>query len=162
MPDYYADRPSACMDGWARRFLHVAPDGLVLPCHAAHTLPGLAFESVRDRPLARDLERRRPGSTRFRGEAWMPEPCRSCERADVDFGGCRCQAFPLTGDAAATDPGVLALAGAGIVERRGRARSPRGGSRGTSTAARLRGRRAIGGAHFFGQSSARAAVGSAG
>jgi pyrroloquinoline quinone biosynthesis protein E len=102
-PDYYADFPKACMDGWGRRFLVVSPDGLVLPCHAAHTLPGLTFDNVRDRPLA-ETWRQSAAFDAFRGEAWMPEPCRSCERRAVDFGGCRCQAYHLTGDAAATDP----------------------------------------------------------
>src|SRR5204863_169646 len=90
-------------DGWGRRFLVVAPDGLVLPCHAAHTLPGLTFDNARTRPLA-DIWRHSAAFGAFRGEAWMPEPCRSCERRAVDFGGCRCQAYHLTGDAAATDP----------------------------------------------------------
>ncbi|HTO13874.1 MAG TPA: pyrroloquinoline quinone biosynthesis protein PqqE [Candidatus Binatia bacterium] len=102
-PDYYTEFPKACMDGWGRRFLVVSPDGLVLPCHLAHTLPGLTFESVKQGSLA-DIWRASPGFNAFRGEAWMPEPCRSCERRSVDFGGCRCQAFHLTGDAAATDP----------------------------------------------------------
>jgi pyrroloquinoline quinone biosynthesis protein E len=102
-PDYYADVPKACMDGWGRRFLVVAPDGLVLPCHAAHTLPGLTFDNVRARPLA-DIWRRSAAFEAFRGEAWMPEPCRSCARRTIDYGGCRCQAFHLTGEAAATDP----------------------------------------------------------
>jgi len=103
LPDYVAGRPRACMDGWGRRFIVVAPDGLVLPCHAAHTIPGLAFESVRARPLA-ELWESSGGFERFRGEAWMAEPCRSCDRRGIDFGGCRCQAFHLTGDAARTDP----------------------------------------------------------
>jgi pyrroloquinoline quinone biosynthesis protein E len=91
------------MDGWGRRFMVVTPEGLVLPCHAAHTLPGLVFDNVRDRPLG-DIWRDSPGINAFRGEAWMPEPCRSCDRRAIDFGGCRCQAFHLTGNAAATDP----------------------------------------------------------
>lgn len=102
-PDYYAERPRPCMDGWARRFMLVSPTGLVLPCHLAHTLPGLEWWSVRDRPLA-EIWRRSPGLQAFRGEEWMSEPCRSCERRSVDFGGCRCQAYHLAGDAAATDP----------------------------------------------------------
>lgn len=102
-PDYYVERPKACMDGWGRRFLLVSPDGLVLPCHLAHTLPGLLWESVRQRPLA-DIWRDSTALNAFRGEAWMPEPCRSCDRRAIDFGGCRCQAYHLTGDAAATDP----------------------------------------------------------
>jgi pyrroloquinoline quinone biosynthesis protein E len=102
-PDYYAEFPKACMDGWGRRFIVVAPDGLVLPCHVAHTLPGLEFDNVTQRSLA-DIWHGSAGFGAFRGEAWMPEPCRSCDRRTVDFGGCRCQAFHLTGDAAATDP----------------------------------------------------------
>src|SRR5262252_3435720 len=102
-PDYYTDLPKACMDGWGRRFIVLSPDGLALPCHAAHTLPGLRFESVRERSLG-DVWRDSAGFGAFRGESWMPEPCRSCERRGIDFGGCRCQVFHLTGDAAATDP----------------------------------------------------------
>ncbi len=102
-PDYYADFPKSCMDGWGRRFIVVAPDGLVLPCHAAHTLPGFAFDNAKDRSLA-EIWRGSAAFDAFRGEAWMPEPCRSCDRRTVDFGGCRCQAFHLTGNAAATDP----------------------------------------------------------
>jgi PqqA peptide cyclase len=102
-PDYYAERPRPCMDGWGRRFLLVSPTGLVLPCHLAHTLPGLEWWSVRDAPLAR-IWQHSPGLEAFRGEAWMSEPCRSCERRAVDFGGCRCQAYHLTGNAAHTDP----------------------------------------------------------
>ncbi|PYM64554.1 MAG: pyrroloquinoline quinone biosynthesis protein PqqE [Candidatus Rokuibacteriota bacterium] len=103
LPDYYGEFPKACMDGWGRRFLVIAPDGLVMPCHAADAIPGLAFERARDRALG-DIWRDSPGLNAFRGEAWMPEPCRSCDRRSVDFGGCRCQAYALTGDAAATDP----------------------------------------------------------
>jgi|SRR5690349_12368081 len=102
-PDYYADVPKACMDGWGRRFIIVAPDGLVLPCHAAHTLPGLVFDNARTRPLG-DIWRDSSAFGAFRGEAWMPEPCRTCDRRTIDFGGCRCQAYHLTGDATATDP----------------------------------------------------------
>ena len=102
-PDYYTDLPKACMDGWGRRFIVLSPDGLALPCHAAHTLPGLRFESVRERSLG-DIWRDSAGFGAFRGESWMPEPCRSCERRGIDCGGCRCQAFHLTGNAAATDP----------------------------------------------------------
>jgi pyrroloquinoline quinone biosynthesis protein E len=102
LPDWHADRPRACMDGWARRFVVVAPDGAVLPCHAARALP-LEFESVRARPL-RAIWETGAGLRAFRGDGWMPEPCASCDRKGVDFGGCRCQAFALTGDASATDP----------------------------------------------------------
>jgi pyrroloquinoline quinone biosynthesis protein E len=102
LPDWYADRPRACMDGWARRFVVVAPDGAVLPCHAARALP-LVFETVRSRPL-RTVWAEGQALRAFRGSEWMPEPCKSCDRRDVDFGGCRCQAFALTGDVRATDP----------------------------------------------------------
>jgi pyrroloquinoline quinone biosynthesis protein E len=102
-PDYYARRPKACLGGWARQFITVAPDGLVLPCQAAQSIAGLDFESVRDRSLA-EIWESSPAFTRFRGTEWMAEPCRSCDRREIDWGGCRCQAFALAGDAAATDP----------------------------------------------------------
>ncbi|HEY1691565.1 MAG TPA: pyrroloquinoline quinone biosynthesis protein PqqE [Polyangiaceae bacterium] len=117
LPDWHADRPRACMDGWGQRFVVVAPDGAVLPCHAARSLP-LAFEGVRDGPLAR-IWREGAGLQAFRGEAWMAEPCRSCDRRGVDFGGCRCQAFALTGDAGATDP-ACGLAPSHALVRRAR------------------------------------------
>src|SRR5262249_56933718 len=101
--DYCGEVPPAGMDGWGRRFLLVGPGGLALPCHAAHTLAGLTFDNVKDRPLA-EIWKHSDGFNAFRGEAWMPEPCRSCDRRVVDFGGCRCQAFHLTGRAQATDP----------------------------------------------------------
>jgi PqqA peptide cyclase len=103
VPDYYARRPKACMGGWARRSLNVTPAGRVLPCHAAETIPGLTFWSVRDHPLA-EIWQESPAFQAFRGTAWMQEPCRSCALRELDFGGCRCQALALTGDAAATDP----------------------------------------------------------
>ena len=103
LPDYYSEFPKACMDGWGRRFMLVSPDGLVLPCHVAHTLPGVEWENARDRPLG-EIWRESPGFALYRGEEWMMEPCRSCDRRAIDFGGCRCQAFHLTGNAAATDP----------------------------------------------------------
>ncbi len=103
VPDYYARRPKACMGGWARRSLNVTPSGRVLPCHAAESIPGLQFWSVRDHSL-QDIWRRSPAFQAFRGTDWMPEPCRSCEMRDIDYGGCRCQAMAITGDAAATDP----------------------------------------------------------
>jgi pyrroloquinoline quinone biosynthesis protein E len=103
LPDYYSDRPKACMSGWGKRYVLVSPDGLALPCHLAHTLPGLDFDNVQARSLV-DIWQNSSAFNAFRGEAWMPEPCRSCDRRTVDFGGCRCQAFHLTGDAAATDP----------------------------------------------------------
>ncbi|MEI9954225.1 MAG: pyrroloquinoline quinone biosynthesis protein PqqE [Pseudomonadota bacterium] len=103
LPDYYSDRPKACMSGWGKRYLLVSPDGLALPCHLAHTLPGLSFDNVQERSLA-DIWQHSTAFAAFRGEAWMSEPCKSCDRREIDFGGCRCQAFHLTGDAAATDP----------------------------------------------------------
>ena len=93
----------------------MSPDGLVLPCHAAHTLPSLRFESVKDRPL-REIWLDSPGFNAFRGESWMPEPCRSCERRGIDFGGCRCQAFHLTGNADATDPTCHLSPDHGLIE----------------------------------------------
>ncbi len=102
-PDYYAEYPKTCMDGWGRRFILVSPEGLALPCHAAHTIPGITFENVRDRPLGA-IWSDSPGFNAFRGEDWMAEPCRSCERRSIDLGGCRCQAYHLTGDVSATDP----------------------------------------------------------
>jgi pyrroloquinoline quinone biosynthesis protein E len=114
-PDYYTDEPKACMDGWGRRFLLISPTGLALPCHAAHSLPGLAFENVRDRPLA-DIWHHSAGFQAFRGETWMPEPCRSCDRRAIDFGGCRCQAYQLTGRAEATDPACRLSPDHGLIE----------------------------------------------
>lgn len=102
IPDYYSRYPKPCMDGWARRQLTVVPNGDALPCPAAHTLP-LPRASVREHSLQWIWEEA-PMFEAFRGVSWMPEPCRSCDRREVDFGGCRCQAFALTGDAAATDP----------------------------------------------------------
>lgn len=123
LPDWHADRPRACMDGWGQRFVVVAPDGAVLPCHAARSLP-LSFETVRTQPLARAWAES-PAMQAFRGESWMPDPCRSCDRRHVDFGGCRCQAFALTGDARATDPACsLAPAHGVVVEARRRAEEP--------------------------------------
>jgi PqqA peptide cyclase len=103
IPDYYARRPKPCMGGWGRRSLNVAPSGVVLPCHAAQTIPGLEFWSVRDRGLA-EIWALSPAFEAFRGTAWMKEPCRSCEFRELDFGGCRCQALAIAGDEAATDP----------------------------------------------------------
>jgi PqqA peptide cyclase len=103
VPDYYARRPKACMGGWARRSLNVTPSGRVLPCHAAETIPGLEFWSVRDRPLA-EIWRSSPAFQAYRGTDWMREPCRSCDLREIDFGGCRCQALAIAGNAAATDP----------------------------------------------------------
>ena len=102
-PDYYARFPKPCMGGWGRKLLLVNPAGAALPCHAAGVIPGMQFANVREHPL-RWIWEDSPAFRRFRGEQWMPEPCRSCDRRELDFGGCRCQAFQLAGDAAATDP----------------------------------------------------------
>ena len=103
VPDYYARRPKSCMGGWGRRFLNISPSGKVLPCHAAESLTGMAFDNVRQRSLA-DIWEGSEAFNRFRGTDWMPEPCKSCDRKEIDWGGCRCQAFAITGDAAKTDP----------------------------------------------------------
>ncbi|HEY1328351.1 MAG TPA: pyrroloquinoline quinone biosynthesis protein PqqE [Casimicrobiaceae bacterium] len=103
VPDYFETRPKACMNGWGSVFLTVAPDGTALPCQAARMLPGLAFPNVREHGIASvwyDSE----GFNRYRGDAWMREPCRSCPEKAKDFGGCRCQAYLLTGDASNADP----------------------------------------------------------
>ena len=95
------------MSGWGRQFLNVTPSGTAVPCHAAETLPGIAFPSVRSSSLA-DIWYDSDAFNRFRGTDWMAEPCRSCERREIDWGGCRCQAFLLAGDAGRADP-VCAL-----------------------------------------------------
>lgn len=102
LPDYFRPRPKPCTGGWGRRHLVVTPDGRVLPCHGAAALP-LRFWNVRERTLA-ECWTQAPGMNAYRGTGWMPEPCRSCPERERDFGGCRCQAFALTGDAALTDP----------------------------------------------------------
>jgi pyrroloquinoline quinone biosynthesis protein E len=103
LPDYYARTPKPCMGGWGRRSLNVTPSGKVLPCHAAEVIPGLTFWSATEHSLA-DIWRHSPAFNAFRGTDWMAEPCRSCPKQREDFGGCRCQAFLLTGDSHATDP----------------------------------------------------------
>src|SRR5881396_580573 len=108
LPDYHEEFPKPCMGGWARAYLTVTPGGEVWPCHAAGRITTLTFENVRDRPLEW-IWYESEAFNRFRGESWMPEPCRSCPRKAVDFGGCRCQAFLVTGDASLTDP-VCSLA----------------------------------------------------
>ncbi|WP_421993117.1 pyrroloquinoline quinone biosynthesis protein PqqE [Roseococcus sp.] len=129
VPDYHAARPKACMGGWGRRFLAVSPMGEVLPCHAAKSITGMRFPNIRDN----SLEAAWTGSDAFnayRGTAWMPKPCQGCAHAERDWGGCRCQAFALTGDAAKTDPacalspdhGLLAAAVAEAGETRFRYR----------------------------------------
>ena len=113
--DYLSGEPKPCMGGWARSYMCINPAGEVLPCHAAKVIPGLQFESVRDRALG-DIWRDSPGLNAFRGDAWMLEPCRSCERKTVDFAGCRCQAFMVAGNAAAADPICRLSAHHGVIE----------------------------------------------
>lgn len=103
VPDYFERRPKACMNGLGSVFLTVAPDGIALPCHAARMLPGLTLPSVREASVGW-IWYDSPGFNHFRGDAWMKEPCRSCPEKGRDFGGCRCQAYLLTGDAANADP----------------------------------------------------------
>ena len=103
VPDYYETRPKACMNGWGSVFLTIAPDGSALPCHAARQLPGLTFPNVRDHSVAW-IWNESPTFNHFRGDEWMKEPCRTCPEKTKDFGGCRCQAYMLTGDAANADP----------------------------------------------------------
>jgi len=115
LPDYYSERPRPCMNGWGRRFVVVNPGGDVLPCHQAASIAGMTFENVRERRLD-EIWNDSPSFRAFRGEEWMPEPCRSCDRRALDFGGCRCQAFQLLGDAALTDP-ACSLSPRSVTER---------------------------------------------
>ena len=103
LPDYFEQYPKPCYGGWGRLYLVVAPDGKVLPCHGATQITTLTFDNVRDHALEW-IWHESPGFQAFRGDSWMKEPCRSCPRKTVDFGGCRCQAFALTGAAENTDP----------------------------------------------------------
>ncbi|HWZ46379.1 MAG TPA: pyrroloquinoline quinone biosynthesis protein PqqE [Candidatus Saccharimonadales bacterium] len=107
-PDYYAKFPKVCMGGWGRKIMLIHPTGEVWPCHSANVIPGMQFDNVRDKSL-RWIWEESAAFQRYRGDAWMPEPCHSCERRNEDFGGCRCQAWLLTNDAEATDP-VCSLA----------------------------------------------------
>ncbi len=103
VPDYYARYPKPCAGGWGRVAINVSPTGKALPCHAAESIPGLEFWNVRQHSLS-EIWRDNPAFKAFRGVDWMQEPCRSCERREIDWGGCRCQALALVGDARATDP----------------------------------------------------------
>lgn len=103
VPDYFETRPKACMNGLGNVFLGVSPDGTALPCHAARMLPGLELPNVREHDV-RSIWYDSEAFNHFRGEAWMKEPCRSCPERQRDFGGCRCQAYLITGDAANADP----------------------------------------------------------
>ena len=102
LPDYFQQLPKACMGGWGRVYVTVNPDGTILPCQAARCIPNIEFPNAREDSLHEAWNS--PAFGRFRGTDWMPEPCRSCDRREVDFGGCRCQAFLVTGDDSATDP----------------------------------------------------------
>jgi pyrroloquinoline quinone biosynthesis protein E len=108
LPDYFEPFPKACLNGWGRVFMTVSADGAVLPCQTARGIRGLEFANAREHSLEK-IWFESGAFQRFRGTAWLPEPCQSCPRKEMDFGGCRCQAFLLTGDAAATDP-VCSLA----------------------------------------------------
>ena len=112
-PDYYEERPKACMNGWGNLFLDITPDGTALPCHSARQLP-VQFPNVREHSLEH-IWRHSFGFNRFRGDDWMPEPCRSCDEKHKDFGGCRCQAFMLTGDASNADPVCSKSAHHGVI-----------------------------------------------
>jgi len=102
-PDYYAKYPKPCMGGWGRGLMLIDPAGQAMPCHSAAVIPGLVFPNAATQSL-RSIWEDSPAFQKFRGQDWMQEPCRSCERKEIDFGGCRCQAAMLAGDAAATDP----------------------------------------------------------
>ncbi len=115
-PDYHADYPKACMGGWGSTGLNITPDGTVLPCHAAATIPGLSFARVTEAPLAA-IWYDSPAFAAYRGTDWMPDTCKSCARRDIDHGGCRCQAMALTGDPNAIDPVCRHSPSRGIVDR---------------------------------------------
>ena len=114
-PDYYAKYPKPCMGGWGRGVILIDAAGRAMPCHAAGSIPGLEFDNVGERTL-RWIWEQSAAFQKFRGEDWMPEPCRSCDRRTQDFGGCRCQALLLTGDASATDPVCTLSPMHGLVE----------------------------------------------
>ena len=103
LPDYFGEFPKPCMNGWGNEFMTVTPNGYVLPCPAASAIRGLRFDNVRNRRLG-EIWGNSEAFARYRGTGWMPEPCRTCERRELDWGGCRCQAFLLAGDAGVTDP----------------------------------------------------------
>ena len=141
IPDYYAERPKKCMGGWGRQFFNISPSGKILPCHAAETITGLQFESVRSNHSIAWIWQHSEALNRYRGTGWMKEPCASCAFKEIDFGGCRCQAFALTGDAANTDPGLHAVA---VARAHLQGRRAGSGSLGRSpTVSRLR-RRSLG------------------
>jgi pyrroloquinoline quinone biosynthesis protein E len=104
VPDYYAGRPKKCMNGWGEVFMIVTPNGDVLPCHSARSLPGLEFPNVRNGDALEWIWNESPAFNRYRGDDWMKGPCRTCPDKEKDLGGCRCQTYLLTGDAAQADP----------------------------------------------------------
>ena len=128
MPDYFSDRPKPCMGGWGRLAMVVDPTGRLLPCHEAGELPNLEFWNVNERSVS-DAWHSAPGMQAYRGTSWMPEPCQSCPDREKDFGGCRCQAFRLLGDASLTDPACALAPGHDEIisarDRRGAAFEPR-------------------------------------
>jgi pyrroloquinoline quinone biosynthesis protein E len=103
VPDYYARVPKACMNGWGQRFMNITPAGKVLPCHAAETIPNLKFDTVREKTLS-EIWAKSSAFEAYRGTDWMPALCKSCDKREIDWGGCRCQAMALTGSAAEADP----------------------------------------------------------
>lgn len=121
-PDWFSKHPRACMDGWARRFVQVIPDGTVVPCHAAVTIAGLELERATPSRSLGAIWESSPALAAFRGDAWMPEPCRSCDRKALDFGGCRCQAHALLGDAKKTDPACSLSPDHGVIQQALRSR----------------------------------------
>jgi pyrroloquinoline quinone biosynthesis protein E len=115
LPDYYSEYPKPCYGGWGNLYIVVTPDGVAMPCHAASQIPTLVFDNVKARSLDWIWEES-PAFQAFRGEGWMKEPCRSCARRHLDFGGCRCQAFALTGDATRADPVCTLSPDRGIID----------------------------------------------
>ena len=116
VPDYFATRPKACMNGWGTTFLTINPDGLALPCNTANTLP-LTFPNVKEFSIEQ-IWNESSAFNYFRGDSWMKEPCRTCDEKEKDFGGCRCQAFALTGDMNATDPVCIKSPNHGIINKK--------------------------------------------
>jgi pyrroloquinoline quinone biosynthesis protein E len=103
VPDYYAKYPKPCVGGWGRKLMLITPSGDALPCHAAQVIPGMRFDNVKERSV-REIWENSEAFLKFRGQHWMQEPCKTCDRREIDFGGCRCQAMLIVGDPAATDP----------------------------------------------------------
>lgn len=125
--DYHEDFPKRCMGGWGTSGLNVAPDGQVLPCHAAQSIPHLEFDRVQDKPLS-EIWYNGSSFNAYRGTEWMAEPCQSCERKTIDFGGCRCQAMAIIGDASATDPVCVKSPHHGALQTQANAHAARGGA----------------------------------